>query len=72
MLTAVGTDGGGLSCETSVHITLKDVNDNAPEFTQGTLRETYSINEDAKIHTLLTRLVAIDADSGKQINNGRK
>ncbi|CAL1526834.1 unnamed protein product [Lymnaea stagnalis] len=63
-LTAVATDGGGLSCSTSVLVYLKDVNDNPPVFTQGSLRDTYNIREDAKIHTLLTRVVAQDADTG--------
>uniref|UniRef100_A0A2C9M9H4 Uncharacterized protein n=1 Tax=Biomphalaria glabrata TaxID=6526 RepID=A0A2C9M9H4_BIOGL len=63
-LTAVATDGGGLSCTTSVLVTLRDSNDNVPVFGAGTLRESYSIREDAKIQTLLTRVVAQDADIG--------
>ncbi|KAH9487879.1 long-chain fatty acid transporter fat1 [Bulinus truncatus] len=63
-LTAVATDGGGLSCTTSVLITLTDNNDNVPAFGPGSLRDSYNIREDAKIHTLLTRVVAHDADIG--------
>lgn len=67
MLTAVAEDGGGLSCTASVLIYLKDVNDNPPVFRQGSLRESYSIREDAQIHTLLTRVLAEDADTGNFI-----
>lgn len=63
-LTAVAQDGGGLSCSTSVVIQLRDVNDNPPVFGPGSLLESYSIQEDANINTLLTRVAAQDADIG--------
>ncbi|XP_059170799.1 protocadherin Fat 1-like isoform X3 [Physella acuta] len=62
-LTAVARDGGGLTCTTSIFVVLKDVNDNPPVFATGSLRETYNIREDAKVRTLLTRVVAQDADT---------
>lgn len=65
ILTAIATDIGGLSCTASVVVSLKDVNDNPPRFAPGSLRDSYSIREDAQIHTLLTRVVAHDADTGK-------
>lgn len=65
-LTAVARDGGGLTCTTSIFVVLKDVNDNPPQFATGSLRETYNIREDAKIRTLLTRVVAQDADTSKR------
>ncbi|GFN75010.1 fat cadherin [Plakobranchus ocellatus] len=61
---AVATDGGGLTCSASVIVLLKDVNDNIPVFPPGSLREAYNIKEDAKLHTLLTRVAATDADIG--------
>lgn len=65
-LIAVAQDGGGLNCTTSVLVYLNDVNDNPPVFGPGSLRESYSIQEDAKIRTLLTRVAAQDADIGEQ------
>ena len=46
-------------------IILQDVNDNLPIFPEGSLRETYNIKEDAEVHTLLTKVTAIDPDLGK-------
>lgn len=55
-------DGGGRSCTTDVLISIKDVNDNAPQFSNSVYK--VSIPEDAKINTLITRLSAIDKDAG--------
>ena len=62
MLVVHAQDGGGLYCATEIHITLTDVNDNAPVFSQKLYVE--SVPEDAEINTLLTRVSAIDADLG--------
>lgn len=56
-------DGGGRSCTTDVLISIKDVNDNAPQFSNSVYK--VSIPEDAKINTLITRLSAIDRDAGQ-------
>lgn len=56
-------DGGGRSCTTDVLISIKDVNDNAPQFSNSVYK--VSIPEDAKINTLITRLSAIDKDAGQ-------
>ena len=64
-LTVTATDGGGLSCESDVYITLTDVNDNEPSFTQ--FQYTVSIPENAEVNTLLTRVSASDEDLGKPI-----
>ncbi|XP_041359153.1 protocadherin Fat 1-like isoform X2 [Gigantopelta aegis] len=61
-LMAKAVDGGGRSCQVEVLVFLKDVNDNAPEFTM--TADTFSIHEDARVNTLLTRVTAIDKDSG--------
>ncbi|GFR97028.1 fat cadherin, partial [Elysia marginata] len=61
---AVAEDGGGLRATASIIVSLKDVNDNIPVFPEGSLREAYNIKEDAELHTLLTRVAAIDADLG--------
>ena len=64
LLVATATDGGGLSCQAKVKVMLRDVNDNAPAFPEGALREAYSVSEDAEVNTLITRLVAHDPDTG--------
>jgi protocadherin Fat 1/2/3 len=63
LLTATATDGGGLSCETEVRVFLRDINDNPPEFT-GNFRDTLTIQEDARVNTLLTRVTTVDRDTG--------
>ncbi len=63
VLTVTATDGGGLSCQAQVFITLTDVNDNEPRFSQ--FQYTVSIPENAEINTLLTRVSATDEDLGK-------
>lgn len=63
LLTATATDGGGLSCMTEVQIFLRDINDNPPEFT-GNFRDTLTIQEDARVNTLLTRVTTVDRDTG--------
>ena len=63
ILTVTATDGGGLSCQAEVYVTLTDVNDNEPIFTQ--VQYTVAIPENAEINTLLTRVSASDEDLGK-------
>lgn len=64
LLVATATDGGGLSCVTEVRIFLRDVNDNPPEFT-GNFRDTLTVQEDARVNTLLTRVTTVDRDTGQ-------
>uniref|UniRef100_A0A3B4D2J1 Cadherin domain-containing protein n=1 Tax=Pygocentrus nattereri TaxID=42514 RepID=A0A3B4D2J1_PYGNA len=66
LLTA--TDGGEpvLSGSVKIHITVLDVNDNAPVFTQNVYKATLS--ENAAKGTKLTTVSASDADEG---SNGR-
>ena len=61
-LQVTAADGGGLSCMMDVYITLTDVNDFAPIFSE----RFYEVSafEDAPIDTLLTRVVAVDHDLG--------
>ena len=66
ILTVTATDGGGLSCHAEVYVTLTDVNDNEPSFTQS--QYSVSIPENAEINTLLTRVSASDKDLGKPPN----
>lgn len=61
-LTMRAEDGGGLYCTTEVYISITDVNDNAPVFTQSTY--TVMVPEDAEISTLVTRVSATDYDLG--------
>ena len=63
ILTVTATDGGGLSCQAEVYVTLTDVNDNEPSFTQ--TQFTVSIPENAEINTLLTKVSASDEDLGR-------
>ena len=63
ILTVTATDGGGLSCQVEVYVTLTDVNDNEPIFTQ--FQYTVAIPENAEVNTLLTRVSASDEDLGK-------
>ncbi|ESO94055.1 hypothetical protein LOTGIDRAFT_104487 [Lottia gigantea] len=61
-LIASAIDGGGLSCTSEVNIYISDINDNAPVFTL--TENTFSIQEDARINTLVTRVTATDKDLG--------
>jgi len=62
-LTVVAQDGGGLQCRSVVHVTLTDVNDNAPQFVP---RSHYigSVAEDAAVGTPVLRLAVVDPDVG--------
>ncbi|XP_053363533.1 protocadherin Fat 3a isoform X2 [Clarias gariepinus] len=62
-LVARATDGGGLSCEATVSITLLDVNDNPPRF--GSAHYETSVYENTAAKALLTQLNAIDPDLGE-------
>lgn len=55
-------DGGGLSCNVTVHITLTDINDNTPIFIHPRLEVT--VLENSPVNTLVTRVQALDADAG--------
>uniref|UniRef100_A0A669D8A2 FAT atypical cadherin 3a n=1 Tax=Oreochromis niloticus TaxID=8128 RepID=A0A669D8A2_ORENI len=61
-LVAQATDGGGRWCRAVVYLTVTDVNDNPPIFTQS--RYTTSVYEDTVTKALLTRIQAIDPDEG--------
>ena len=61
-LTITATDNGGLSSECNVVITVQDVNDNAPQFGTNTL--IMDIVESTAIGTVITTIIATDADSG--------
>lgn len=62
-LVATARDGGGLSCTTDIQIFLQDVNDNPPTFTSN-FQDTLTIQEDARVNTLLTRVTTVDRDAG--------
>ncbi|KAM9318351.1 protocadherin Fat 3a isoform 2-T2 [Pholidichthys leucotaenia] len=59
-LVAQATDGGGRWCRAEVHVSVTDVNDNPPVFTQP--QYTASVYEDTVTKALLTRIQAIDPD----------
>ncbi|KAM9329220.1 protocadherin Fat 1 [Gastrophryne carolinensis] len=61
-LIVKATDGGGKFCEASLELILEDVNDNAPEFSADPYSVTVFENTEPK--TPITRVQAIDADSG--------
>ena len=63
-LTATVVDGGGLSCSTAVHVFVKDVNDNPPEFVAASVG-TVTVPEDAGVGTILTRMDTVDRDVGE-------
>lgn len=58
----IAQDGGGLLCSSDVYITLSDVNDNAPVFTQANYVAMVPENYVSKM--IVTRVAAIDADLG--------
>uniref|UniRef100_A0A3Q3D844 FAT atypical cadherin 1a n=1 Tax=Hippocampus comes TaxID=109280 RepID=A0A3Q3D844_HIPCM len=55
-------DGAGRFCEANVHVSVRDVNDNAPEFAA----DPYAITvfENTETGTFVAKLQADDADSG--------
>jgi protocadherin Fat 1/2/3 len=61
-LTVRALDGGGRYCEAAVHLTVGDVNDNAPQFTS----DPYAITvfENTEVGTFVARLLATDLDTG--------
>ncbi|XP_063045726.1 protocadherin gamma-A11-like [Engraulis encrasicolus] len=63
-LTLTAVDGGDpqLSSAAQIHVTVLDINDNAPVFTQPTYKA--SIAENAPKGTVLTTVSASDADQG--------
>jgi len=62
-VTVVAQDGGGLQCRSSVHVTLIDVNDNAPRFVPHS-HYNGSVKEDASVGTPILRVAAVDPDVG--------
>ncbi|KAJ8347820.1 hypothetical protein SKAU_G00264090 [Synaphobranchus kaupii] len=61
-LIAQATDGGGRFCRAEISMTLLDVNDNPPTFSD--TRYTASVYEDTATKALLTCLQANDPDEG--------
>ena len=61
-LIVLAVDGGDLSCSMDVYITLTDVNDNQPVFSQYIY--DVSILESAEVNTILTRVSSVDNDLG--------
>ncbi|KAJ8000877.1 hypothetical protein DPEC_G00184960 [Dallia pectoralis] len=61
-VTVRAVDGGGRYCEAAVHLTVEDVNDNAPQFTS----DPYAITvfENTEVGTFVARLFASDLDTG--------
>ncbi|KAM3928462.1 cadherin-10-like isoform 1-T4 [Leptodactylus fuscus] len=59
----MGGQMGGLSGTTTVNITLTDVNDNPPRFTQNTYH--LSVSESAPVGATVGHIKAIDADIGR-------
>lgn len=61
-LTVRALDGGRRYCEAAVHLTVEDVNDNAPQFTS----DPYAITvfENTEVGTFVARLLATDLDTG--------
>lgn len=58
-------DGGGRFCEANVHVSVRDVNDNTPEFAA----DPYAITvfENTETGTFVAKLQADDADSGERL-----
>uniref|UniRef100_H2ZGK9 Uncharacterized protein n=1 Tax=Ciona savignyi TaxID=51511 RepID=H2ZGK9_CIOSA len=61
-LTAISMDGGDKQCSSKIHITIEDVNDNAPIFESASLR--HSTRENTPVNSSLHRIVAFDPDQG--------
>ncbi|XP_069495463.1 protocadherin Fat 3 isoform X2 [Ambystoma mexicanum] len=61
-LIAKATDGGGRFCQSEIHLTLEDVNDNPPVFSSDHYNACVFENTAAK--ALLTRVQATDPDVG--------
>ncbi|KAM5157064.1 cadherin-10-like [Mantella aurantiaca] len=59
----MGGQMGGLSGTTTVNITLTDVNDNPPRFTQNTYH--LSVSESSSVGTPVGHIKAVDADIGR-------
>ncbi|XP_040209501.1 cadherin-10-like [Rana temporaria] len=59
----MGGQMGGLSGTTTVNISLTDVNDNPPRFTQNTYH--LSISESSPVGTTVGHIKAVDADIGR-------
>uniref|UniRef100_H2ZGL2 Uncharacterized protein n=1 Tax=Ciona savignyi TaxID=51511 RepID=H2ZGL2_CIOSA len=59
-LTAISMDGGDKQCSSKIHITIEDVNDNAPIFESASLR--HSTRENTPVNSSLHRIVAFDPD----------
>uniref|UniRef100_A0A672YLU7 Protocadherin Fat 1-like n=1 Tax=Sphaeramia orbicularis TaxID=375764 RepID=A0A672YLU7_9TELE len=55
-------DGGGRYCEVDVHITMEDVNDNAPQFSSDPY--TITVFENTETGTFVAKLLANDVDIG--------
>ncbi|XP_061626492.1 protocadherin Fat 1a isoform X2 [Phyllopteryx taeniolatus] len=55
-------DGGGRFCEADVHVTVRDVNDNAPEFASDPY--AFTVFENTEPGTFVAKLQADDTDSG--------
>ncbi|XP_037117404.1 protocadherin Fat 1a isoform X2 [Syngnathus acus] len=55
-------DGGGRFCEADVHVAVRDVNDNAPEFAADPY--AFAVFENTETGTFVAKLQADDADSG--------
>ncbi|XP_067424484.1 protocadherin Fat 3 isoform X1 [Emydura macquarii macquarii] len=61
-LIARATDGGGRFCQSEIHLTLEDVNDNPPMFS--TDHYNACVYENTATKALLTRVQAMDPDIG--------
>ncbi|XP_043921261.1 cadherin-6-like [Protopterus annectens] len=64
----MGGQMGGLSGTTTVNITLTDVNDNPPKFTQSTYQ--FNALESASVGTSVGRIKVTDADTGENAEVG--
>lgn len=64
-LIVKASDGGGLFCTSDVYVTVTDENDNAPQFTENAY--AVQVSESAEVNSLLVRVAATDADTGRNI-----